>query len=121
MITKLLLLAALIGGPVVPTPPGPLPAPPDARDHARAYTHRVVSSRGFSRREWVCLDTLIRRESNWSPTAKTGSHYGLGQVRNMKPGTPLKRQVERILKYLNHRYQGSACKALKHSYRTGWY
>jgi hypothetical protein len=82
------------------------------QEYARA---RVESS------EWPCLRELVQRESSWNPTAVTGSHYGLFQMRGLKHSTGWKRQVERGLGYIDHRYGGDVCVALSHSNKTGWY
>lgn len=89
-------------------------------DEVRAYAREVSRSRGYNWQQWKCLDTIIYRESRWVHTAKTGSHYGLGQIAGLKVGTPVPKQLQRIFKYINHRY-GTPCKALAHSYKYNWY
>jgi len=92
----------------------------DANDRARRLGRKAARDRGWTGRQWECLDTLIKRESNWRPNAQTGSHYGIGQVRGMKPGTPVDRQLQIVFRYIVHRY-GTPCKALEHSYKWRWY
>ena len=72
--------------------------------------------------ETQCWVDLIWRESRFDPKARNGSHYGLAQMRNMKVKelTP-RQQVRWHMRYLDHRYDGSACKALKHSKTKGWH
>jgi len=84
------------------------------QEYARA---RVESS------EWPCLRKLWERESNWNPKADnpTSTAYGIPQMLRMKPGTPWREQIRKGLAYLDHRYGGSACVALSHSDKTGWY
>jgi len=72
--------------------------------------------------ESQCWVELIWRESTFNPLAVNGSHYGLAQMkskwyRDLKP----RAQVKAHIKYLNHRYNGSACKALNHLKRKGWH
>ena len=72
--------------------------------------------------ESQCWIELIWKESRFDPNAKNGSHYGLAQMRNdkVKRLTP-RQQVKWHMRYLDHRYQGSACKALKHLLTRGWH
>jgi hypothetical protein len=72
--------------------------------------------------EAQCWVELIWRESRFNPAAKNGSHYGLAQMRNdnVRTLTP-RQQVRWHMRYLDHRYNGSACKALKHMNKKGWH
>ena len=72
--------------------------------------------------EFECYVELIHRESSWRYWAKNGSHYGLGQMRSTwyRDLSPRK-QIKAHLRYLDHRYDGSPCKALTHLYRKGWH
>jgi hypothetical protein len=69
-----------------------------------------------------CYNELIHHESRWNYKARNGSHYGLGQMRSKWYGTlnPYK-QIDAHLRYIEARYQGCACKALKHWERKGWH
>ena len=72
--------------------------------------------------EGWCWVSLIWAESRFDPNAKNGSHYGLAQMRSvwyrdLKP----RQQVKAHMNYLDHRYDGSACKALNHLERKGWH
>lgn len=72
--------------------------------------------------ESQCWIELIWKESTFNPKAKNGSHYGLAQMRNSKvKGLSAREQVRWHMRYLDHRYQGSACKALKHLKTKGWH
>lgn len=86
----------------------------------RKQTHQAATSRGYTDREWQCLDLIIKRESNYRVKAVNGSHYGIGQIRGMKHGTGAKHQIQRVLDYIAHRY-GTACEAYKHHKKKGWY
>jgi hypothetical protein len=69
-----------------------------------------------------CWVELIWRESRFDPLAVNGSHYGLAQMRNVKVKdlTP-REQVRWHMRYLDHRYDGSPCKALEHLKTKGWH
>lgn len=72
--------------------------------------------------ESQCWVELIWKESTFNPNAKNGSHYGLAQMRNEKvKRLSAKKQVNWHMRYLDHRYSGSACKALDHFYSRGWH
>lgn len=72
--------------------------------------------------EAQCWVALIWAESRFDPDARNGSHYGLAQMRNPKVKTLTPRaQVRWHMRYLDHRYHGSACKALTHLERWGWH
>ena len=72
--------------------------------------------------EAQCWVELIWRESTFNPSARNGSHYGLAQMRNDNVRTLKPRaQVRWHMRYLDHRYNGSACKALKHLNKKGWH
>ena len=72
--------------------------------------------------EYYCIEELWHKESRWSPTAKNArsSAYGIPQLLNMKEPNPF-RQIDKGLRYIEHRYQGSPCKALQHHKIKGWY
>ena len=72
--------------------------------------------------EGACWVRLIWLESRFNPSARNGSHYGLAQMRNRKiMGMEVSEQIEWHMRYLDHRYSGSACKAYKHFKRKGWH
>jgi hypothetical protein len=92
---------------------------------ARAYALRKLGARQFR-----CLDALVQRESRWRVDARNrrSGAYGLGQA---YPGSKMARfgadwrtnpvtQLRWMIAYIHGRY-GSACRALDHAYRTGWY
>ena len=84
----------------------------------KLYAHNQIKDWS----EFECYVELIHRESTWNHKAKNGSHYGLGQMRSTwyKDLSPRK-QIKAHLRYLDHRYEGSACKALSHLQRVGWH
>ena len=72
--------------------------------------------------QFYCLDEIIYKESRWNYRAKNpkSSASGLFQVLKSKEKDPIK-QIDQGLKYINHRYDGCACKALAHHKLKGWY
>ena len=91
-----------------------------AREYSRAL--------GYSRKEIACLITLWTRESRFDHLARprdsqgrpTSSAFGIAQLLGERSGTP-ELQILHGLRYLDARYGKSACRALRHAYRTGWY
>ena len=79
----------------------------DYRDALKLYAHSQIVKDS----EYQCFYKLITKESNWRVNAKNGSHYGLGQMRNVKYKTlDGFKQVDWTLKYIKGRYQ-TPCKA----------
>ena len=72
--------------------------------------------------EFICFIDLIEKESSWNHSAKNGSHYGLGQMRSTwyRDLTP-RQQIKAHLRYIDHRYEGKPCNALKHWVKYGWH
>ena len=94
---------------------------------AKAYNPNVESYKLYAHmklgndKQYRCLVTLWRLESNWSSTAKNpkSSAYGIPQLLKMKEINPYK-QIDLGLKYIAHRY-GNPCKALDHHKKVGHY
>ena len=107
--------------------------------HAPSYAHKTYpkatqAARDWAWRrlgavQWVCLDRLWQRESGWrvamgTPTASFGIPGAYPGTKMASEGpdwqtNPLV-QVRWGLKYIAGRYV-TACSALDHSDRTGWY
>jgi hypothetical protein len=71
--------------------------------------------------QFICLVELYERESNWSPVARNGSHFGIPQGRSTylaKVG--YKKQIDWGLRYIFNRYQ-TPCKAWSHFKAKGWH
>ena len=77
---------------------------------------------GYDKRERACLVTLWTRESRFDHLADNprSTAFGIAQLLRERSGEP-ELQILHGLRYLNHRYFGSACRALSHSNRLGWY
>ena len=89
-------------------------------DALKLYAH----SRIINYKEFQCFNTLITKESNWRVEAinPNGNHFGLGQMRNTKyRNLDGYRMIDWSLRYINHRYSGSSCKAFAHWQKHGWH
>ena len=86
---------------------------------AISYAHAGF---GYSARERGCLITLWTRESRFDHLARNtrSTAYGIAQLLSEKSGDPAI-QILHGLRYIQSRYANSACLALHHSNRTGWY
>jgi hypothetical protein len=90
----------------------------------------MVAKRGWSHREFKCLDQLWARESSWNEQAFNpwSGAYGIPQAlpgEKMRSAgnswrTDPKVQIKWGLGYIGGRY-GSPCGAWNHSLSTGWY
>lgn len=78
---------------------------------AKRYARSLLASRGQSRSEYICLEKIWQRESNWNPKADNphSSAYGIAQMLGETSHDPA-RQIVKGLKYIESRY-GTACKA----------
>ena len=98
----------------------PAKADINAIDAYKIYAHIKVGNY----KEFICLEKLWTKESNWRSKAKNkqSSAYGIPQLLKMKETNPYK-QIDLGLKYIDqHRiYKGDACKALAHHNKKGWY
>ena len=96
----------------------PAKADINAIDAYKIYAHIKIGSY----KEFVCIEKLWTKESNWRSKAKNkhSSAYGIPQLLNMKETNPYK-QIDLGLKYIDNRYKGDACKALAHHNKKGWY
>lgn len=72
--------------------------------------------------QFYCLDEIVYKESRWNYKAKNpkSSAFGLFQILKSKDKDPIK-QIDKGLIYLNHRYEGNACKALAYHKAKGWW
>ena len=89
----------------------------DYRDALKLYAHSQI----LIDSQYQCFHELITKESNWSISARNGSHYGLGQMRNVKyKNLDGFKQVDWILRYHKHRY-GSPCNAWRFFLANGYH
>ena len=77
---------------------------------------------GYNQNQIRCLVTLWTRESRFDHLADNprSTAYGIAQLLRERSGQP-ELQILHGLRYLDHRYGKSACRALQHSDRRGWY
>ena len=98
---------------------------PAIAEDKQPFNINNVKLYAYNKMEWSefqCYNELIFRESSWRPEARNGSHYGLGQMRSEWYGTlDAYEQIDAHIKYIDHRYEGSACNALAHWDRKGWH
>jgi hypothetical protein len=96
----------------------PAKANTNAIDAYKIYAHIKVGSY----KEFVCLEKLWTKESNWRYKAKNkqSSAYGIPQLLKMKETNPYK-QIDLGLRYIDKRYKGDACAAWQHWRSKGWY
>jgi len=89
----------------------------DYRDALKLYAHsRIVDDS-----QYQCFYKLISKESNWRVNAKNGSHYGIGQMRNIKyKNLDGFTQVDWSKRYIKGRY-GSMCNAWHFYLKKGWH
>jgi hypothetical protein len=91
---------------------------------SKAYARDVMLA--WTDKQFVCLDKLWQKESNWRPEAYNKVKVmgrnagGIPQILGMDPKTPATRQIERGFAYILYRY-GSPCQALNHHKKKGWY
>ena len=72
-------------------------------------------------REYLCNKEIMRKESNYNPSAKNGSHYGLYQGRSQYLATAtITEQINWYIEYIRARY-GDGCQALQHHKKKNWY
>ena len=72
--------------------------------------------------EFSCLNYLYVKESNWNPKARNGSHYGIPQGKSKYLSTvDAFKQIDWGIKYIDHRYNGDACLAMRHFNQEGWH
>jgi hypothetical protein len=95
-----------------------------SKNYAKVYMKQKYN---WSNKQFVCLDALWQKESNWKTTAhnKSSGAYGIPQA---LPGSKMGKgwknnpqvQINWGLKYINNRYQ-TPCGAWKHFKRYNWY
>ena len=74
-----------------------------------------------SHKEFQCNKEIMRKESNYNPSAKNGSHYGLYQGRSQYLATAtIDEQINWYIQYIRARY-GDGCRALAHHVKHNWY
>ena len=91
----------------------------------RAYVKARASRHGWTLAQWRAVVALVNLENrSWNVYAKNrqgSSAYGLFQILKMPHGTPLRKQVDRFIRYIEERYSGDPVAAYNHHLQKGWY
>lgn len=93
-------------------------------EDSKAYARDTIQA--WSDNQFLCLEKLWHRESNWRPEAYNkikvmGKNAGgIPQILGLSVDTPAPMQIDRGFKYIMHRY-GTPCMAWKFHQRKGWY
>ena len=107
----------------------PMDAANTGQIDAFKYNPRKYINATMPKHEAKCIKLLISKESAWNHKAignlssPTKSYvYGLLQIKNpiAKDMNPMQ-QIQLHMRYLEHRYDGSACKAWQHFKDRGWH
>ena len=105
----------------------PMDAANTGQIEAFKYDPRKYINATMPKHEAKCIKLLIAKESAWNHKAVgnlSGTHkvYGLLQIKNpiAKDMNPMQ-QIQLHMRYLEHRYDGSACKAWSHFKDRGWH
>lgn len=79
---------------------------------SKAYVKKQAAAKGWTGKQWKCLDLLVHHESRWNHKSdnKRSSAYGLFQVLKTPTGISVQEQTERGLRYIVHRYD-TPCRA----------
>ena len=88
----------------------------------KALTVSYAKALGYSNKNINCLLTLWTRESRFDHLAdnKRSTAYGIAQLLRERSSQP-SIQILHGIRYLNHRYEGNACRAIAFHNRRGWY
>ena len=107
----------------------PMSAANTGQIDAFKYNPRKYINATMNKTEAKCIKLLISKESAWNHKAvgnlssPTKSYvYGLLQIKNpiAKDMNPMQ-QIQLHMRYLDRRYDGSACKAWQHFKDRGWH
>ncbi len=87
------------------------------KEKYKLYSHIKLTNS----RQYLCLEKLWTRESQWNPRAdnKRSSAYGIPQLLKLKTNDPYK-QIDLGLKYIAARYS-NPCRALAFHLKHGYY
>jgi resuscitation-promoting factor RpfB len=88
----------------------------------KALVISYAKALGYTKQEVKCLVALWTRESRLDHLADNprSTAAGIAQLLRERSREP-ELQILHGLRYLEHRYGKSACRALRHSDRRGWY
>jgi len=88
----------------------------------KALIISYLNALGYNDSQVKCGLTLWTRESRLDHLAdnKRSTAYGIAQLLRERSSEP-SIQILHAVRYIEHRYSGSFCRALQHSNRRGWY
>ena len=88
----------------------------------KALIISYLNALGYNNSQVKCAITLWTRESRLDHLAdnKRSTAYGIAQLLRERSSEPAI-QILHAVRYVEHRYSGSFCRALGHSNRRGWY
>jgi hypothetical protein len=88
----------------------------------KALTVSFLNALGYNDNQVKCALSLWTRESRLDHLADNprSTAYGIAQLLGERSSQP-ELQILRGVRYVEHRYRGSFCRALQHSDRRGWY
>ena len=88
----------------------------------KALTVSYARALGYSNKNINCLIALWTRESRFDHLAdnKRSTAYGIAQLLRERSSQP-DIQILHGIRYLNHRYEGNACRAIAFHNRHGYY
>ena len=102
-----------------------LPAPKEwTVDDSKMYARDSLIA--WNHNQWLCLDKLWTKESNWRHEAYNKQKVmgknagGIPQILGLSPDTNPTEQIDRGLDYISHRYS-TPCMAWKFWQKNGWY
>ena len=88
----------------------------------KALITSYLNALGYNDSQVKCAITLWTRESRLDHLADNprSTAYGIAQLLRERSSEPAI-QILHAVRYVEHRYSGSFCRALGHSNRRGWY
>ena len=94
----------------------------------KALAISYLNALGYNDSQINCAVALWTRESRFDHLARPrdsegkpiSSAFGIAQLLRERSGLP-ELQILHAVRYTQHRYRGSFCRALGHSDRRGWY
>lgn len=94
----------------------------EEKNENKALTISYARALGYSNKNINCLITLWTGESRLDHLAdnKRSSAYGIAQLLGERSSEPAI-QILHGIRYLNHRFQGNACRAVAFHARHGYY
>ena len=97
-------------------------ATPEEKRENKALTISYAHALGYSDKQVKCLITLWTSESRFDHLAdnKRSTAYGIAQLLGERSSEPAI-QILHGIRYLNHRYEGNACRAVAFHSRHGYY